>query len=405
MSGDPMNPNPYNAAPKKKRSVSLSTFILSLVLVLIVAFVAGTRTDAILAQFSPTKGPSDLNLSSLNDVYKVLRKKFDGNLDPQKLVDGAKHGLVEAAGDPYTVYFNDKEAAEFSGDLEGSFQGIGAELGKRNDALVVINTLDDSPAKKAGLAANDVIVKVNGEETTNWSVDKAVSKIRGAKGTTVKLGILRGDQGLKEFSITRDEITNPSVKSEILSGNIGLIRISRFGESDTTTLTRKAAEDFKSRGVKGVILDMRGNGGGYLAAARDVSSLWLEDKVVVTERSGGKVTETLRTDSDAPLKGIPTVVLVDGGSASASEIVAGALSDNKVAKLVGEKTFGKGSVQSVEEIMSGGQLKVTIAKWYTPNGKNLSKAGLTPDETVKLTPEDVNAGRDPQKDRAIQLLQ
>jgi len=400
-----MNPNPNNAAPQKKRSVSLPTLVLSLVLVAIVAFVAGTRTDSILAQFSPAKGPSDLNLSSLNEIYKVLRKKYDGNLDAQKLVDGAKHGLVEAAGDPYTVYFNDKEAAEFSGDLEGNFQGIGAELGKRNDALVVINTLDDSPAKKAGLVANDVIVKVNGEATDNWSIDKAVSKIRGAKGTTVKLSILRGEEGLKEFSITRDEITNPSVKSEILEGNIGFIRISRFGESDTTTLTRKAAEEFKAKGVKGVILDLRGNGGGYLTAARDVSSLWLEDKVVVTERSGGKVTETLRADTDAPLKGIPTIVLVDGGSASASEIVAGALSDNKAAKLVGEKTFGKGSVQAVEDILSGGQLKVTIAKWYTPNGKNLSKAGLTPDETVKLTPEDINAGRDTQKDRAIQLLQ
>lgn len=399
-----MNPNPYNDAPKKKRSVSLPTLILSLVLVSIVAFVAGTRSDAILARVDIAKSPSDLNLSSLNDVYKVLRSKYDGELDAQKLVDGAKHGLVEAAGDPYTVYFNDKEAAEFSGDLEGNFQGIGAELGKRNDALVVINTLDDSPAKKAGLLANDVIVKVNSEATDNWSIDKAVSKIRGAKGTTVKLTILRGEEGLKELSITRDEITNPSVKSEVLTGNIGLIRISRFGESDTTTLTRKVAEDFKAQGVKGVILDLRGNGGGYLAASRDVSSLWLEDKVVVTERSGGKVTETLRSDTNAPLKGMPTIVLVDGGSASASEIVAGALSDNKVARLVGEKTFGKGSVQSVEEILSGGQLKVTIAKWYTPNGKNLSKTGLVPDVTVKLTPEDINAGRDPQKDKAIELL-
>lgn len=401
-----MNQNPHNAVPKKARSVSLPTLILSLVLVAIVAFVVGTRSEAIMARLSPTtKAPADLNLSSLNDVYKVLRKKYDGQLDAQKLVDGAKHGLVEAAGDPYTVYFNDKEAEEFSGDLEGNFQGIGAELGKRNDALVVINTLDDSPAKKSGLLANDVIVKVNGEATDNWSIDKAVSKIRGTAGTTVKLSIIRGEEGIKEFSITRAEITNPSVKSEILDGNIGLIRISRFGESDTTALTRKAAEDFKARGVKGVILDLRGNGGGYLSAARDVSSLWLEDSVVVTERTGGKVTETLRADRDAPLKGVPTVVLVDGGSASASEIVAGALSDNKAAKLVGEKTFGKGSVQTVEEILSGGQLKVTVAKWYTPKGKNLSKNGLTPDVTVKLTPDDINAGRDTQKDRALQLIQ
>lgn len=166
-----------------------------------------------------------------------------------------------------------------------------------------------------------------------------------------------------------------------------------------------AAEDFKAKGVKAVILDLRGNGGGYLTAAKDVSGLWLNNKIVVTERSGGKVTDTLRSGTDAPLAGIPTVVLVDGGSASASEIVAGALSDNKAAKLVGEKTFGKGSVQTIEDILSGGQLKVTVAKWYTPNGKNLSKAGIVPDETVKLTAEEINAGRDPQKDRALQLIQ
>ena len=400
-----MNPNPVNPAPKNKRSVSLQTFILSLLLVAIVAFVGGTRSDAVLARFSPSKGPSGLNFSSLNDVYKVLRSKYDGQIDPQKLIDGAKHGMVAATGDPYTVYFNDKEASEFNGDLEGSFQGIGAELGKRNNALVVISTLDDSPAKKAGLIANDVVVKVNDETTDNWSVDQAVSKIRGEKGTTVKLTVLRGEEGVKEFSITRDNITNPSVKSEILDGNIGLIRISRFGESDTATLAQRAAEDFKAKGVKGVILDLRGNGGGYLSAARDISSIWLEDKVVVTERTGGKVTDTLRADQSAPLKGIPTVVLVDGGSASASEIVAGALSDNKAAKLVGEKTFGKGSVQTIEDILSGGQLKVTVAKWYTPNGKNITKEGITPDVTVKLTSEDINAGRDPQKDRAIQLIQ
>ena len=400
-----MNSDPINPAPKKARSVSISTLLLTLVLVGIVGFIAGTRSDAILASFSPTKGPNELNLSSLNDIYSVLRKKYDGQLDAQKLIDGAKHGLVEAAGDPYTVYFNDKEAADFNGDLEGTFQGIGAELGKREEKLVVISTLDDSPAKKAGLLANDVIVKVNDENTDNWSIDQAVSKIRGAKGTTVKLTVLRGEEGIKEFSITRDEINNPSVKSEILDGNIGFLRISRFGESETSTLSRKAAEDFKAKGVKAVILDLRGNGGGYLTAAKDVSGLWLNNKIVVTERTGGKVTDTLRSGTDAPLAGIPTVVLVDGGSASASEIVAGALSDNKAAKLVGEKTFGKGSVQTIEDILSGGQLKVTVAKWYTPNGKNLSKAGIVPDETIKLTAEDINAGRDPQKDRALQLIQ
>ncbi len=392
--------------PKKRRfpRVSLVSTVLISLLVGTVGFIAGTRSDDIVASLSGKSSASRLDLSSLNDVYQVLRKQYDGTLDVQKLVDGAKHGLVEATGDPYTVYFNDKEAEEFQGDLEGSFQGIGAELGKRNDALVVIATLDESPAKKAGLLAGDVIVNVNGEDASGWSVEKTVNKIRGDKGTVVKLSVLRGDQGLKEFAITRQAITNPSVRSEITPENIGILRISRFGESDTASLSRMAAENFKAKGVKGVIVDVRGNGGGYLEAARDVAGLWLNDKVIVTERVGGKVTDTLRSGNDAPLAGIKTVVLVDGGSASASEILAGALSDNGAATLVGEKTFGKGSVQTIVSLGSGGQVKVTIAKWYTPAGKNISKEGITPKVVIDLSSDDVNAGRDPQKDKALELL-
>lgn len=392
--------------PKKRRfpRVSLVSTVLISLLVGTVGFIAGTRSDDIVASLSGKSSASRLDLSSLNDVYQVLRKQYDGTLDVQKLVDGAKHGLVEATGDPYTVYFNDKEAEEFQGDLEGSFQGIGAELGKRNDALVVIATLDESPAKKAGLLAGDVIVNVNGEDASGWSVEKTVNKIRGDKGTVVKLSVLRGDQGLKEFAITRQAITNPSVRSEITPENIGILRISRFGESDTASLSRMAAENFKAKGVKGVIVDVRGNGGGYLEAARDVAGLWLNDKVIVTERVGGKVTDTLRSGNDAPLAGIKTVVLVDGGSASASEILAGALSDNGAATLVGEKTFGKGSVQTIVNLGSGGQVKVTIAKWYTPAGKNISKEGITPKVVIDLSSDDVNAGRDPQKDKALELL-
>ncbi len=385
------------------QSVPLPTVILVAVFVAIVSFVGGTRSDEIVARFDARRNPASLDFSSLNDVYSVLRSKYDGKLDTQTLIDGAKHGLVEATGDPYTTYFTAKEAAEFESDLEGSFQGIGAELGKRNDQLVIISTLDESPAKQAGLLANDIIVGVNGDDATHWTVEQAVSKIRGEKGTTVKISVLRGEQGLKEFSITRAAITNPSVKSEITPENIGILRISRFGETDTTTLSRKAAEEFKAAGVKAVILDLRGNGGGYLTAAREVSSLWLEDKVVVTERQNGVVVDSLRSDNDAPLKGIKTIVLIDGGSASASEIVAGALSDHGVATLVGEKSFGKGSVQTIEDITGGGKLKVTIAKWYTPNGKNINKEGIKPSVEVKLTADDVNANRDPQKDKALEL--
>ncbi len=247
-------------------------------------------------------------------------------------------------------------------------------------------------------------MSVNDEDAAQWSIEKAVSKIRGEKNTTVRLTVFRDDQP-KDFTITRGAINNPSVKSEILEGNIGFLRISRFGETDTATLSQKAAESFKAAGVKAVILDLRGNGGGYLGTAGQVSSLWLEDKVVVTQRSNGKVVDTLRSANYAPLKGIKTIVLVDGGSASASEIVAGALVDHNAAILVGEKTFGKGSVQVIKPVASGGMLKVTTAKWYTPDGKNISKEGIKPTLEVKTTAEDVNAGRDLQKDKAIELAQ
>lgn len=389
--------------PLRARTVPLTHVILIAVFVGLIGFVGGTRSNEIVARFDGKSAPSTLDFSSLNDVYAVLRAKYDGKLDSQSLIDGAKHGLVEATGDPYTTYFTAKEAGEFEADLEGSFQGIGAELGKRNDQLVIISTLDDSPAKKAGLLANDVIVKVNDADASTWSVEQAVSKIRGEKGTTVKLSVFRGD-GLKDFSITRDAITNPSVKSEITPDGIGILRIARFGETDTVQLSRQAAEKFKAAGVKGIIVDLRGNGGGYLSAARDISSLWLEDKMVVTERQNGVVVDSLRSDNSAPLKGIKTIVLVDGGSASASEIVAGALADNGAATLLGEKTFGKGSVQTIEDLAGGAKLKVTIAKWYTPNGKNINKEGIKPSVEVKLTADDVNANRDPQKDKALELL-
>lgn len=395
---------PAQEPSPQKRTISLRSGLIVAAIIAVVSFVGGTRSEEIVASFSPQKkAPTSLDFSSLNDVYDVLRKKYDGQLSTQDLINGAKRGLVEATGDPYTTYFTAKEAEQFENDLEGSFEGIGAELGKRNDQLVVISTLDDSPAKKAGLLANDIIVKVNDDDSTSWTVEEAVSKIRGEKGTTVKLTIIRGEAGLKEISITRAAITNPSVKSEITADNIGILRISRFGETDTTTLSRKVALQFKEQGVKAVILDLRGNGGGYLSTARDIASLWLEDKVVVTERSNGRVIDTLRSDNNAILQGMKTIVLVDGGSASASEIVAGALADNGAATIVGTKTFGKGSVQTIDPVPSGGKLKITVAKWYTPKGKNINKEGITPSVIVELTADDVNANRDPQKDKALEL--
>jgi carboxyl-terminal processing protease len=337
----------------------------------------------------------------VQQVYDKLRDQFDGKLETQKLIDGAKKGLVDAAGDPYTVYFTNDEAKKFKNDLDGKFSGIGAELGKKDDALQVVSTIDESPARKAGLQAGDVIVKVNDDDTNGWSIDQAVSKIRGDRGTTVKLTIARSQQ-LKEFSIVRDDIVNPSVNSSIIADNIGYMRISRFAD-DTAGLAKQGAADFKAKGVKGVILDMRGNGGGYLTAAQAVSSLWLKQGDLIVEERGNE-SDKLTANGSPVLAGVPTVVLIDGGSASASEITAGALHDHNAAKLVGVKSFGKGSVQQIIDLTSGGQLKVTVAKWFTPNGVNISKEGIKPDTEVTASDDDLSAGRDPQKDKAIELL-
>lgn len=391
---------------KKRRSVKPLTFRLPSVLLIALivglgSFAFGTRANEFDLQLFGRKNdsPASLDLTSVQDVYRTLRDNYDGELDTKKLVDGAKHGLVDAAGDPYTTYFNEKEAKEFFDDLEGQFSGIGAELGRKDDKLYVVSVIDGSPAEKSGLKANDAIVNVNDEESSDWSVEKAVSQIRGEKGTSVKLTVLRG-QEFKEISIVRDVITNPSVKSEVTADNIGVMRISRFSESETTLAARRAAEDFKSKGVKAVILDLRNNGGGYAAASVDVAGLWLENKVVYTERRGGSVVDTERTGSDAPLKGIKTIVLVNGASASASEILAGALKDNNAATLLGEQTYGKGSVQQILGVPNNGQLKVTIARWFTPAGMNISKQGIAPDVTVEQPSGEVDA----QYERALEML-
>jgi len=395
-----------NTNDNVQRTVQLTTTIVVAVAVAIGAFIAGTRFDGFVVWLKNGQNvqlADSLDFASLQEVYHKLRSQYDGKLDPVSLIDGAKKGLVSAAGDPYTVYFTQEEAKQFNDDLDGKISGIGAEIGTKDNHLIIVSTLDDSPAGKAGLQTDDIIGKVNDEDTDSWSIDQAVSKIRGDKGTTVKLTVVR-DQHVKEFSIVRDNIINPSVRFEITPENIGYLRISRFA-SDTESLSQKAANEFVSKGVKGVILDLRGDGGGYLETAQQVGGLWLtDDKKINEQRTGDTVGQELFAEGSAPLKGIKTVVLVDGGSASASEIVAGALHDHNVAQLVGTKTYGKGSVQELFNLPMGGQLKLTIAKWFTPNGKNIDKEGIAPDIEVKPTDEQVAAGNDIQKAKAIDLL-
>jgi len=391
---------------ESQRRVPTGVVVLAFVVIAGIGYVAGTFNNQIMGAVAPLFGlksySGQLDLSTLQDTYRAVKGNYDGNIDDAALIEGANRGLVDALGDEYTVYMNKKETEEFDNSLTGNIGGgIGVEVGERNGILTVLRLLKDNPAEKAGLQLGDFIIKVNDESVENVSVDQAVSKIRGEAGTTVKLTVVRGGEQ-KDFTITRAIVNNPSVYSTVKDG-VGTMTVMRF-DAETGSLARAAAQDFKDQNVKKVVLDLRGNGGGYLTAAQEVASLWLDKKTVVSERTNGKVVDELKTGSNPLLGGIPTVVLVNGSSASASEIVAGALQDHKAAKLVGVKTFGKGSVQKLLMLPGGAQLKVTIASWYTPNGKNISKQGITPDVVIEMTAEDINANRDPQLEAAKGLL-
>ncbi len=349
--------------------------------------------------------PANLDYTSVEQVYDTLKRDYDGQLDSQKLTDGLMSGLAAATGDPYTEYLNKDAAKDFNDQLNGTFTGIGAELSKDAQGnLTVISPIAGFPAEKAGLKPKDVITDIDGTSTNGLSISEGVNKIRGPKGTTVKLKIVRGGTQELNIDIVRDQITVASVTTKTLDGNIGYIQISRFAD-DTSGLAQKAAADFKQAGVKGIVLDLRSDPGGLLDAAVNVSSLWLPSgKTVLSERRDNVVVRDYPAKGNPVLAGIPTVVLINEGSASASEITAGALHDNGAATLMGVKSFGKGSVQQLEDLANGGVLKVTIAHWYTPKGININKEGISPDKEVKLSDDDAKNQRDPQLDAAKAML-
>jgi len=386
--------------------ISPATGLILSGFMIFVGYVAGVNHYQIEAAIGPVFGykahTGQIDLSSVQETYNKLAANFDGDLDTNELIYGANRGLVAAAGDVYTEYMSPSEAVDFNNSLNGNIGGgIGAEIGLKNNQIYIVRVLKDNPAIRAGLKAKDVITKINDESTDGWSVTKAVGLIRGEEGTTVKLTIKRGDE-TKDYTVTRAIINNPSVDSSIENG-IGTITISRF-DGETGDLAKAVADDFLKKDVKGIILDLRGNTGGYVSSAVDVASLWLDNKVVVTERVGNIVKETLRSGNNPILGDISTIVLVDSSSASASEIVAGALQDYDKAKLVGERTFGKGSVQLPIALGAGAELKVTIAKWYTPNGKNINNEGIEPDYKVSLQQSDIDKDSDPQLNKAKELL-
>jgi carboxyl-terminal processing protease len=359
--------------------------------------------DAVFRDSVQEESLGELDYHGVDELYSTLVQSFDGQLNKDELETGLKEGLVEAANDPYTEYLTQEESKELDEQLNGSFEGIGAELGKEEQSIVIISPIAGFPADKAGLRAGDIVAEIEGETAFDISITEAVKRIRGEKGTEVTLTVVR-DGDSQEITITRDTITIPSVETEYIKGNIGVMIISRFGE-DTLQLAGEAAEAFKDKEVNGVILDLRGNPGGRLDTAVDVSEIWLDrGQTILEEKRADTLIRTYSAEGDGVLSGVPTVVLINGSSASASEIVAGALRDNDKATLIGEQTYGKGSVQELISQSFGGVLKVTIARWFTPEGINIDEEGIEPNREVKLSEKDFENDRDPQRRAAAKLL-
>jgi len=391
---------PRQSRLSRDRRLPTSIIILAFIFVAGIGYVAGMLNSTVLTdKFAELTGTKEIDLSSVQETYRVLSQEFDGELSQKALIEGANKGLVEAADDQYTVFMNSEESSAFDDSLSGNIGGgIGVEIGLRNDIPTVLRVLQGNSAEKAGIQVNDIISKVNGESVEGKPLNDVVSTIRGEVDTTVKLTIIRNNEE-KEFNVTRAQVNNPSAYGEVKNG-IGILTVSRF-DNDTGSLARAAASSFKQQGVKGVVLDLRGNGGGYVTAAQEVGGIWLDKQIVATERRGGKVTEKLLSKGSPILNGVPTTILVNESSASASEIVAGALHDHKIATLIGQTTFGKGSVQKLVDLSDSAMLKVTIARWYTPNGLNISEKGIAPDTAVTRSSEDFNTGKDPQLDAAL----
>ncbi len=362
---------------------------------------------------SPQVQESDIDLSEFWKVWNLMEQKFVSSsstdtLSNEDKVRGAIKGLVQSYGDPYTVFFPPVDAAEFDSNIAGNFGGVGMEVAIRNQVVTIIAPLPGTPAEKAGLLPADIIIKIDGESTEGMSLSEAVKRIRGEKGTDVVLTIYReGAFEPLEISVTRDTITIPTVKTEVRDG-IFIISLYSFNALAEDAF-KEALQEYKKSGTTKMILDLRGNPGGFLQSAVAIGSYFVPaGKIIVRENFGDERPEELYRSQGKTLgKNAPgeMVVLINGGSASAAEILAGALSEHNIATLIGETTFGKGSVQELVSLPDGSSLKVTIARWFTPDGTSISIKGLDPDIVVKRTAEQIMADEDPQMDAAIQWLQ
>jgi len=413
-----LNTNPVQVNKKINQKSRVVSLVL-LALIIIISFISGMmfsdhdgfsvkKGEAVLVNTDqkPEFLEKSVDFDLYWDVMDLIKEKYidsDTILDTE-LFYGSLAGMVAALGDPYTVFLTPTFSQEFTQELSGNFQGIGAEIGIKKNILTIISPLPGTPAEKAGLKARDMILSIDGTSTAGMSLDQAVNMIRGEGGTKVVLNILSVDNDeSRDVTIVRDVINIVSVSWEQKPNNTAYIRLSYFNQ-DTEQQFRDVVREILASDSDKIILDVRNNPGGFLEVAIGIASFWIEDGVVVQERFSDDKVNNYTSRDQAIFKDIPTVVLVNEGSASASEIVAGALRDHQQAILLGKTTFGKGSVQDLVDLSDGSSVKVTIAKWLTPSGITIDKEGLTPDIEVELTTDDYDNDRDPQLDVALDYL-
>lgn len=398
-----------------RSSMSTRDRILSLAILPIVTLVIGWEGGALWGHDRLNAMPQNGNpqqsvdLSLMWNVWQLLQNKYiePGDLKTNDMVLGAIHGLVGAVGDPYTVFMSPVENTDFRDVLSGHLEGIGAQLTQSGADVIVVSPLKGSPAEAAGLQSQDWIVQVDGKDVTGQSLEEIVDQIRGPKGTSVKVGVIRKHlDDILTLNMRRASITVPSTEYEVkhgTGGDIGYLAINQFGD-ETIGEVRDILANVDPSALKGFIIDLRYNGGGYLDGAIDLVSMFQKTGRVVSVQGRGDDREDHDVTGDVIIPDLPLVVLINEGSASASEITAGALRDNNRATLVGVKSFGKGTVQEVIDLPGGSSLRVTVAHWLTPSGHNISKEGITPDIVVERTRDDMAAGRDPQLDKAMEVL-
>ena len=349
----------------------------------------------------------DVDFNLFWESWKILKDKFvdAGKIDDQTLVYGAISGLLNSLKDPHTIFMPPTDAKKFNEDISGEFSGIGAEIGIRNDQLVVISPLKNTPAERAGLKAGDKILKIDDKNAINLSVDEAVKLIRGLKQTKVVLTILRNNwEKAQEIPIIRDIIQIPTLDWEMKDENISYLRLYNFYENAPFLFYQSAIKTALDN-PKGLIIDLRNNPGGYLEVAVNLAGWFLNSgDIIVSEEFHSGEKDEFKANGNGFFKDIPMVILINEGSASASEILAGALRDNRNIKIIGKKSFGKGTVQELQQLKGGSSIKITVAHWLMPNGGLIDKNGIIPDYDINITEEDIKNDKDPQLEKAIEIL-